>query len=295
MRPKNTPKNTLTWSLALLLLTACADEPTEAPRELDMTTWSVVAVDPATGDVGVAVSSCVPTFGDAVAALVPGKGAAATQAGWDLDNRNHVFEAIQEGLRAEEVILRVIDPAWDSAVERRQYGVVTMHDGLVHVAGFTTPTRQGTTLGEDGSPRWAGVMADASHGVSSQGNTLESAEVVRAPLDAYRWEDPAGFNALPDRLIRALEAGSVAGGDVRCNQGNIRQTTSMAAILVARGGDAPYATENIGMTDMGKLNAPWLALSVKTERLAENPLLELRRQYDAWRRTVDLEPLDFRR
>lgn len=279
---------TLRTTPALLLslgALACAEP--EYPKELDMTTWSVVAVDPATGDVGVAVASCVETYGDGVAALVPGKGAAATQAGFDIDNRNRVFEALQEGLTAEEVIRRVTDPAWDDQLDRRQYGVVTMHDGFVRVAGFTTPVRQGTHVGEDGVPRYAGVMADASHGVSSQGNTLASSEVVQAPLDAYRWEDPAGFNTLPDRLLRALEAGSIAGGDVRCNQGSVRQTTSMAAILVARGGDSPYATENIGMTDAGTPNAPWLALSVRTERLGENPLLELRRQYDRWRRTAD--------
>jgi uncharacterized Ntn-hydrolase superfamily protein len=281
---------TIRVGLAAALLTACAAPEPQYPRELDMTTWSVVGVDPETGDVGVAVASCVQSFGDAVAALVPGKGAAATQAGFDVDNRNLVFQSIQEGLTAEEVILRVTDPAWDEETDRRQYGVVTMHDGLVHVAGFTTPTRQGVTVGEDGVPRYAGVMADASRGVSAQGNTLASHEVVQRPLDAYRWEDPAGFNSLPDRLMRALEAGSIAGGDVRCNQGNIRQTTSMAVILVARGGDAPYATESIGMTDAGTDDAPWLALSVKTERLAENPLLELRRQYDAWRRTVEIEP-----
>jgi uncharacterized Ntn-hydrolase superfamily protein len=109
--------------------------------------------------------------------------------------------------------------------------------------------------------------------------------VVQRPLDMYRWDDPAGFNTLPDRLMRALEAGSIAGGDVRCNQGSVRQTTSMAAILVARGTDQPYATENIGMTDAGTSKAPWLNLSVLAERGAENPLLDLRRQYDKWRRT----------
>ena len=87
------------------------------------------------------------------------------------------------------------------------------------------------------------------------------------------------------RKLRRREA--VAGGDVRCNRGNIRQTTSMAAILVARGGDEPYATENIGQTDVGTDAAPWLALSVHTTRLAENPLIELRQQFDAWRRTVE--------
>lgn len=276
-----------TIALALCLTSACAPEQPEYPTELDMTTWSIAAIDPETGDVGVAVSSCVETFGDGVAALVPGKGAAATQAGFDIRNRNRVYEALQEGLTAEQVIQRVTDPEWDDQLDRRQYGVVTVNDGVVHVAGYTTPTRQGMSADDDGNLRYAGVMADASRGVTSQGNTLASAEVVQRPLDAFRWDDPAGFNTLADRLMRALEAGSHAGGDVRCNQGNVRQTTSMAAILVARGGDAPYATENIGQTDAGTPDAPWLALSVHTTRLAENPLLDLRRQFDEWRRTVE--------
>jgi len=162
---------------------------------------------------------------------------------------------------------------------------LTIHNGYVRAAGFTTPVRQGTTVGDDGVNRYAGVMADPSRGVSAQGNTLASHEVVQRPLDTFRWDDPAGFNRLADRLMRAIEAGSIAGGDVRCNQGAVRQTTSMAAILVARGGDQPYATENIGVTDAGTAKAPWLNLSVKTDRGAENPLLELRRQYDKWRRT----------
>jgi uncharacterized Ntn-hydrolase superfamily protein len=266
-------------------LAACAPDRVTYPTEMEMTTWSVVGVDPKTGDVGVAVASCVPSFGDAVAALVPGKGAAATQAGFDIKNRNKVFEAIKQGLTAEEVIAQVTSPTWDAQTDRRQYGVVTIHNGFVRTAGFTTPTRQGTLPGEDGVPRFAGVMADPSRGVSSQGNTLASYEVVQRPLEAYRWEDPTGFNTLSDRLMRAIEAGSIAGGDVRCNQGSVRQTTSMAAILVARGTDPPYATENIGMTDAGTSKAPWLNLSVRVDRGGENPLLDLRRQYDKWRRT----------
>jgi uncharacterized Ntn-hydrolase superfamily protein len=268
-----------------LLLAACAPQKMTYPTTMDMTTWSVVGVDPKTGDVGVAVASCVQSFGDAVAALVPGKGAAATQAGFDIKNRNKVFEALKEGLTAEEVIARVTNPEWDKDTDRRQYGVLTMHNGFVRAAGFTTPVRQGTITGDDGITRYAGWMADASRGVSAQGNTLASHEVVQGPLNAYRWDDPAGFNRLSDRLMRAIEAGSIAGGDVRCNNGSTRQTTSMAAILVARGGDPPYAAENIGMTDAGTNKAPWLNLSVKAERGADNPLLELRRQYDRWRKT----------
>jgi hypothetical protein len=45
---------------------------------------------------------------------------------------------------------------------------------------------------DDGSVRYAGVMADPSRGVSAQGNTLVSAAVVQGPLNAYRRDDPAG-------------------------------------------------------------------------------------------------------
>jgi uncharacterized Ntn-hydrolase superfamily protein len=280
-----TTRRRLSALMVAVPLAACAADRVTYPTEMEMTTWSVVGVDAKTGDVGVAVASCVPSHGDAVAALVPGKGAAATQAGFDLKNRNKVFDAIKQGLTAEEVIAQVTNPTWDSQTDRRQYGVVTMHNGFVRTAGFTTPTRQGTTAGEDGVARFAGVMADPSRGVSAQGNTLASAEVVQRPLETYRWDDPAGFNTLADRLMRAIEAGSIAGGDVRCNQGSVRQTTSMAAILVARGSDPPYATENIGMTDAGTSKAPWLNLSVRVDRGGENPLLDLRRQYDKWRRT----------
>src|SRR5918996_1994075 len=136
--------------IGALLVSACRATTIEYPTEMEMTTWSVVGIDPKTGDVGVAVASCVQNYGDAVAALVPGKGAAATQAGFDIKNRNKVFAALKQGLTAEEVIAQVTDPKWDSQTDRRQYGVLTMHNGFVRAAGFTTPTRQGMIAGEDG-------------------------------------------------------------------------------------------------------------------------------------------------
>ena len=287
-------KRSLLLSVAALAA-ACQGAPgapgaTPYPRTLEMTTWSVAAIDPVTGDVGVASASCVPSFADALAALVPGKGAGATQASFDVGNRNVVYQAIQEGLTAEQVIARVTDPANDQNTDRRQYGVVTLNQGVVQVAGFTAPPRQGTTTPADGgTPRWAGVKADASMGVTVQGNTLASEDVVGKALEAFQWTDPTGFNTLPDRLMRALEAGAVYGGDVRCNTATTRQTAAMAFIVAARGSDAPYAAEAIGMSDQGTPNAPWLAISIRGERGGDNPLLELRLRYDAWRRAGGAE------
>ena len=294
----------LTKSAFLLLLVPLAACVSRAPREtsrstvapdrradrLDMTTWSVVAIDPSNGDVGVAMASCVAnTLADALASLVPGKGAAATQAAFDVNNRNKVFTALKDGLSAEEIIRRVADSTSDNRIGNRQYGVVTMSGGRVQTAGFTgKPMLDGNDgpAPASGPRRWAGIRADASRGVSVQGNTLVSEAVVSNALAAYVWEDPTGFNALPDRLLRALEAGSVAGGDVRCNSDSVRQTAATAMIVVARGTDAPYATEKIGMSDQGTPAAPWLAISVTNGRGDDNPLLELRTKYDRWRRTM---------
>lgn len=279
----------------ILLLAACAapirtidsESGAAPPRgdKLDMNTWSVVGVDPANGDVGVAMASCVAnTLADALASLVPGKGAAATQAGFDVGNRNRVYTALKAGASADEVIRIVSDTNADTRLGNRQYGVVTMSGGKAQTAGFTgKPMLDGDTAG---SKRWAGIRANAARGVSVQGNTLVSEAVVANALAAYVSEDPKGFNALPDRLLRALEAGSLAGGDMRCNTDTTRQTAATSMILVARGTDAAYATEKIGMSDQGTDKAPWLAISYTVPRGTENPLLELRRRYDVWRKSM---------
>ena len=253
----------------------------ERVSELDMTTWSIAALDPQTGDVGIAMASCVPnTFGDAVGALVPGVGVVATQAAWNLENRNRAFAALQEGLRAQEIIDRVV--AADTATSRRQYGAVTLHDGVVEVAGFTG----------DGTSAWAGVRSDLKMAVTAQGNTLVSEAVVGDALATFMRDDPRGQNTLPDRLMRALEAGSAAGGDIRCNRDGITSTAATAMILVARAGDPPYAAVDINHTDEGTEGAPWLAISHHAPREGPNPIPEVRRRFDLWRlRQAELVPV----
>ncbi|MDX1495805.1 MAG: DUF1028 domain-containing protein, partial [Longimicrobiales bacterium] len=266
-----TPISLVAALLVLFLAAPSAEAQTQ--DRLDMTTWSIAAMDPASGAVGVAMASCVPeTFGDGVAALVPGRGVAAVQASWDLTNRNRVYDLLREGVGAEEIIARVTDPSADGVTSRRQYGVITVRDGVVEIAGFTG----------DGTSEWAGIHSDLEMAVTAQGNTLVSEAVVANSLEAFLRDEP-GRNTLADRLMRGLEAGSEAGGDVRCNRDGITSTAATAMILVARGDDPPYATVNIGITDQGTAAAPWLALSHTTPREGPNPVTELRRRFDEWR------------
>ena len=144
----------------------------------------------------------------------------------------------------------------------RQYAVVTLTDGEVHIAGFSG----------DSIAAWSGIRSAADMAVSVQGNRLVGEAVVtgcscRISIGSSR----CGRYALSDRLMRALEAGSAAGGDIRCNRDGLRSSAVTAFILIARGGDPPYAARDIGVTDQGTGAAPWLAISEATSTRWREP------------------------
>jgi uncharacterized Ntn-hydrolase superfamily protein len=119
--------------------------------------------------------------------------------------------------------------------------------------------------------------------VTVQGNLLEKEAVVANALAAFKANDDRGRNTLTDRLMRALEAGSAAGGDKRCNNGAVQQTAASTFILFARAKESAYAARDLGVTDAGSKSAPSLDLSVTAPKYGANPIPELRKQYDAWR------------
>ena len=238
----------------------------------ERSTFSIVAVDPASGDVGVAGASCVPISAGAMTAFVPGRGAAATQAAFTVANQKRVSELLQQGATATEIIESVSDGSFDAEAEIRQYGVVTIDEEGAHVAGFTG--RQNND--------WAGDGQDAATAVSVQGNTLEGAAVVGDALAAYKGPG-LGAIEFTDRLMRALEAASAAGGDRRCNNGNVKQTAQSAFIAVSKADQLPFAATLGKDPSPDGADRPWLYISVIEPKGGPNPLLELRRQYDAWR------------
>src|SRR5581483_9223839 len=89
--------------------------------------------------------------------------------------------------------------------------------------------------------------------------------------------------ALPDRLMRALEAGSAAGGVAPCNKNGIQQTASTAFIVFARGDDPAFRVQTLGNTAAQEPNPPFLALSDTEPLGGRNPVQLLGVQYRAWR------------
>lgn len=181
-------------------------------------TWSVVGVDTETGEVGVAVASCVGFEVTVVPVLVPGVGAGASQADISAPSGDTMVEALTAGSRAEEVIDVVV--ADDDAPESRQFGVVVLDDGGAGWSGSDTLDVALDRRSEDGT-------------VAAQGNVLVSEDVVNAAIAAFE----ATEGALADRLLAGLVAGADQGGDSRCGD----QTATAAALLIARPDDQSYA------------------------------------------------------
>ncbi len=228
--------------LEAFLLAGIACAATQVPIETNtagdplVSTFSIVALDPATGDLGIAVQSKFPN----VRAVVPwtraGVGAVATQSFAKLSFGSDGLDLLARGATAEEaleILLRA-----DPLREQRQVGIV---DARGHAATWTGKecfAWAGGRVGQDGAATravgpGAGVgTVVAGHGFTIQGNILVSEATVEAMARAY--ESTPG--ELADRLMAALVAGGKAGGDQRGEQS--------AALLVTRKGAGYDGSDN---------------------------------------------------
>jgi uncharacterized Ntn-hydrolase superfamily protein len=179
-------------------------------------TFSIVAADLQTGEVGCAVQSKYFSVGSVVPWAQAGIGAVATQAAGVAVYGRRVLEELHRGAGPEEALERVL--ADDPGRETRQLGVVTA-DG--RAAAFTGAQCLG----------WAGHRIGA--GFAVQGNILAGEEVVDEMARAF--EKTVG--PLVERLVAALAAGQAAGGDRRGQQS--------AAVVVERAGGRSESREGI--------------------------------------------------
>jgi uncharacterized Ntn-hydrolase superfamily protein len=178
-------------------------------------TYSIVARDPATGRLGVAVQSHFLGVGPVVPWLEPGVGAIATQARVDISFGPIGLELLRNGRSAEEVVAALL--ASDATPEVRQVGVVDVEG---RAAAFT---------GAETIPAAGHLVRD---GFTVQGNLLERDTCWPAMAGAY---ESALGEGLPfsERLLRALEAAEAEGGDVRGRQSS--------AIVIVEGALQPNA------------------------------------------------------
>lgn len=224
---------TLCWLATIALpITASAQQrmpDVEIRREHPFfATFSICAIDPESGQSGVAVTTRVPFVGRAVPWVRAGVGAVATQSWTIVEYGRQGLDLLEQGLAPDVALERLL--ADDVGRELRQLGLIDM---------------QGRTAAHTGKEN--GAWAGSRHGdnYTVQANIMVGPQVVDAVADHL--DSTAGSEMpLAERLILALEAGQAQGGDKRWG----RQQS--AAIRVAdpnepgRGGDHLVVSIDVG-------------------------------------------------
>jgi uncharacterized Ntn-hydrolase superfamily protein len=222
-------------------------------------TFSILGVDPVTGDIGAAVQSCVFSVNGVLWAEA-GVGAVATQAIVDVSYGPQAMELLRKGMAPKEIIKTVWerdpDPQPATGPEQnqrnwtkqgRQFAVINAKGEM---AAFTGPR----------ADAWAGDKQGKF--CTAQGNILAGQAVVDNMVSAFEnteKKEDGTRNHIAFRLLAALEAGQAAGGDTRCQRS--------ASLLIVR-----------------KDGGPWLhndqVLHLKVDDNPE-PIKELRRLVEA--------------
>jgi uncharacterized Ntn-hydrolase superfamily protein len=184
-------------------------------------TYSIVARDPQTGELGVAVQSHWFAVGALVTWAAPGVGAVATQAVVDAGYGPALLDALRAGDSAAQALGRRV--AADDAADFRQVAVIgAIGAPAVHTGGACIA--------------FAGHDAGADH--CAQANIMASAAVWPAMSRAFA----AARGPLGRRLLAALRGGEAAGGDVRGRQ-------SAALVVVPPAGETWRAVVDVRIED----------------------------------------------
>jgi uncharacterized Ntn-hydrolase superfamily protein len=170
-------------------------------------TFSIIAFDPANGDLGVAVQSKFPNVGVSIPFARAGVGAVATQSYCNTGFGPRGLALLENGATPQQTL--EILTANDPQREYRQVGIVDARGRAASFTGANCFDWAGHRLGEY---------------CAAQGNTLAGPAVVESMVRGF--EDAQG--ALAERLMAALEAGQASGGDRRGQQS--------AALKVVRAG-----------------------------------------------------------
>ena len=194
-------------------------------------TFSIVAVDSVTGEVGSAGASCVdlilffPTYPiDFLGDLIPGVGAINTQASYNVANQNNARTRMLAGDTPQQIINWLVANDAGANPTNRQYGIASLVNGSPQTAGYTGSN----TL------NYKNHIAGPNYCI--QGNILLGQSVLDS-MEARFLREPGD---LACKLMAALQGAKVPGADTRCAT-NGTGTSSLFAFL-----EVAQPTDSIG-------------------------------------------------
>lgn len=212
-----------------------------AETAIGQDTFSMVAVDTATKEVGSAGASCVDLFvflkePDFIGELIPGKGAINTQASYDEFNQGNAFQRMEEDSTPQAIIDWLVknDVANNAAI--RQYGIASFVKGAPQTAGYTGANCM----------NWKGHKAGYNYCI--QGNILLGSQVIDSMEARFLREK----GDLKTKLMAAMQGAKMVGADTRCAPNN--SSTLFAYLKVAKPTDKDGANPSFKITVKTKMN-----------------------------------------
>ena len=225
-------------------------------------TFSIVAVDLATGQVGSAGATCLDDnqiAGGAViiSDVIPDIGAIHTQSYWIPANQNAAHDqVVDNGLSPEALMAWLEENDAENNPAVRQYGMADLVSGVARAAAFTGDNCfdvKDHIVGEN---------------YAIQGNILLGEEIL-TQMEAGFLETPG---TLAEKLMAALQGANVAGADTRCLDEGV--SSRSAFLRVAYPGDDPDALT--------------LDLVVSLTPVGVEPIDVLQQEFNAWNSTSGL-------
>jgi hypothetical protein len=240
-------------------------------------TWSIVAVDTRTGEVCIAAATCIPLDLEIYLPVVRvGVGGACAQSAIDSNGHNRllIWNGLADGLDAEGILAVLLE---DNPQLSKQYGIVTVQGEPVTFSG------SGVHEAKYGVAR---TMEGFRYAI--QGNVLAGIQVVTDAENAFL----ATEGDLSQRVLAAMEAARVFGGDGRCSCDMIQPTSCgcpppsfaiadlTAFLIIARQGDPDGTCDPVS----GCATAPYFcnlnAIGLVDD---QDPVVRLHADYAAWR------------
>ncbi len=229
-------------------------------------TFSIVAVDVATGQVGSAGATCLDDTqieGGAliISDVIPDVGAIHTQSYWVPANQNAAHDqVVDNGLSPDELMqwLEENDVQGNPAI--RQYGMADLVTGEARAAAFTG----------DNCMDWKGHIIGPDYAI--QGNILLGEEILTQMESGFVETE----GTLAEKLMAALQGANVAGADTRCLEEGV--SSRSAFLRVAYPGDDPEDLSVhlvVSLTDYGV-----------------EPIDALQVEFDLWNGTTGLSEGD---
>lgn len=249
----------LTTFIAIYLITI---------RTFAQDTFSIVAIDSVTGQIGSAGASCVGSSGTyphgaaILSDVIPGIGAIHTQASWDPTNQQNAHNWMMMGLSPQQIIDSLVahDAAGNPTI--RQYGIADYNGSHPRSAAYT-------------GINCMNYKNDTAHlNYSIQGNILLGQQI----LDSMQTRYLNTQGTLADRLMAALQGAKVIGADTRCA---VHHTSSQSSFLRVAKMTDPYDTLYLDL---------WMAYPTNQSGIFPvDPIDSLQTLYNIWKATIGID------